>query len=41
MAPFGGVYITHMRSEGDRLIEAVQEAMRIGREGGVPVGESE
>ena len=37
MAPFGGIYITHMRSEGDRLIEAVQEAMRIGREGGVPV----
>jgi dihydroorotase/N-acyl-D-amino-acid deacylase len=37
MAPFGGVYITHMRSEGDRLIEAVREAMRIGREGGVPV----
>ena len=37
MAPFGGLYITHMRSEGDRLIEAVQEAMRIGREGGVPV----
>lgn len=37
MAPFGGVYITHMRSEGDRLIEAVQEALRIGREGGVPV----
>ena len=37
MAPFGGVYITHMRSEGDRLIEAVQEAMRIGKEGGVPV----
>ena len=37
MAPFGGLYITHMRSEGDRLVEAVQEAMRIGREGGVPV----
>jgi dihydroorotase/N-acyl-D-amino-acid deacylase len=37
MAPYGGVYITHMRSEGDRLIEALQEAMRIGREGGVPV----
>ncbi|HEX4681888.1 MAG TPA: D-aminoacylase [Gemmatimonadaceae bacterium] len=37
MAPFGGVYITHMRSEGDRLVEAVQEAMRIGREGGVAV----
>jgi dihydroorotase/N-acyl-D-amino-acid deacylase len=37
MAPLGGVYITHMRSEGDRLIEAVDEAIRIGREGGVPV----
>jgi len=37
MAPFGGVYITHMRSEGDRLLEAVREALRIGREGGVPV----
>ncbi len=37
MAPLGGVYITHMRSEGDRLIEAASEALRIGREGGVPV----
>ena len=37
MAPFGGIYITHMRSEGDQLLEAVDEAIRIGREGGVPV----
>ena len=37
MAPFGGLYITHMRSEGDKLVEAVDEAIRIGREGGVPV----
>jgi N-acyl-D-amino-acid deacylase len=37
MAPLGGVYITHMRSEGDRLVEAVDEAIRIGKEGGVPV----
>jgi dihydroorotase/N-acyl-D-amino-acid deacylase len=37
MAPLGGIYITHMRSEGDRLIEAVREALRIGKEGGVPV----
>ena len=37
MAPYGGVYITHLRSEGDRLLEAVDEALTIGREGGVPV----
>lgn len=37
MAPYGGVYITHMRSEADRLLEAVDEAIRIGREGNVPV----
>jgi len=37
MAPFGGVYITHMRSEADELLEAIDEALRIGREAGVPV----
>ncbi len=37
MAPYGGVYITHMRSEGDKFLEALDEAIRIGREGGVPV----
>jgi dihydroorotase/N-acyl-D-amino-acid deacylase len=37
MAPYGGVYITHMRSEGDRLVEGVDEALRIGHEAGVPV----
>jgi dihydroorotase/N-acyl-D-amino-acid deacylase len=37
MAPYGGIYITHMRSEGDQLLEAMDEAIRIGREGGVPV----
>jgi len=37
MAPYGGVYITHMRSEGDRFVEAVDEALRIGKDGGVPV----
>lgn len=36
-APFGGIYITHMRSEGDRFLEALDEALRIGREGGVPL----
>lgn len=37
MAPYGGVYITHMRSEADRVLEAMDEAIRIGAEGGVPV----
>ena len=37
MAPYGGVYITHMRSEADHLLEAIDEAIEIGRDGGVPV----
>lgn len=37
MAPYGGVYITHMRSEADQVLEAMDEAIRIGREAGVPV----
>ena len=35
-APFGGMYISHMRSEGARLLEAVDELITIGREAGVP-----
>jgi N-acyl-D-amino-acid deacylase len=37
MAQFGGVYITHMRSEADQLLEAIDEAIKIGHEAGVPV----
>jgi putative CocE/NonD family hydrolase len=37
MAPYGGVYISHIRSEADRLLEAIDEAIAIGRDGGVPV----
>ena len=37
MAPYGGTYITHMRSEADQVLEAIDEAITIGREGGVPV----
>ena len=37
MAPYGGIYITHMRSEADQLLEAIDEAVRIGREARVPV----
>ncbi|WP_411278714.1 N-acyl-D-amino-acid deacylase family protein [Gemmatimonas sp.] len=34
-APFGGMYISHMRSEGARLEEAVEELITIAREAGV------
>jgi dihydroorotase/N-acyl-D-amino-acid deacylase len=37
MAPYHGLYITHIRSEDDRLFEAMDEALAIGRRGGVPV----
>jgi N-acyl-D-amino-acid deacylase len=37
MAPLGGLYITHMRSEGDKLVEAVDEAILIGHRADVPV----
>jgi N-acyl-D-amino-acid deacylase len=36
-APFGGVYITHMRSEADYFLEAIDEAIEIGVAAGVPV----
>ena len=35
MAPHHGGYITHMRSEDDSLFEAIDEAFRIAKEGGV------
>jgi dihydroorotase/N-acyl-D-amino-acid deacylase len=34
---FGGIYATHMRSEGDAVLESIDEAVRIGREGHLPV----
>jgi N-acyl-D-amino-acid deacylase len=35
MAPYHGSYITHMRSEENELLEAMDEAFRIAREGNV------
>jgi N-acyl-D-amino-acid deacylase len=35
VAPHQGLYTTHMRNEGDRLIEAVEETLAIGRQAGV------
>jgi N-acyl-D-amino-acid deacylase len=37
VARHGGLYATHMRNEGTRIFEALEETMRIGREAGLPV----
>ena len=37
MAPLHGTYITHIRSEENELLSALDEAIRIGKDGGVPV----
>jgi len=37
MQPYGGVYASHIRGEGDNVLRSVREAIRIGEEGGVPV----
>lgn len=37
IAPHGGIYATHMRDEGTRIMDAIEEALRIGREARVPV----
>lgn len=33
----GGRYFTHMRNEGDKLLDAIDEALQIGREARLPV----
>ena len=36
-ARYGGVYFSHIRDEGAKIDEALDEAFRIGREAGIPV----
>jgi N-acyl-D-amino-acid deacylase len=36
-ARYGGIYATHLRSEGDSILPALDEAIRIGREARIPV----
>ncbi|MBA3912520.1 MAG: D-aminoacylase [Acidobacteriales bacterium] len=36
-ANFGGIYATHMRNESDGVLDATDEALRIGREAHIPV----
>src|SRR5271163_2405411 len=33
---YGGIYATHMRSEGDAIMEALEETARIAREAKIP-----
>lgn len=35
-AEYGGMYISHMRSEGNRLLEAIEELIDISRRAGLP-----
>ena len=37
VAKYHGVYASHMRNEGDSVIPAINEALLIGREAGLPV----
>ncbi|MCX8133286.1 MAG: D-aminoacylase [Roseococcus sp.] len=32
----GGLYVTHMRDEGDHVLDSIRETLRIGREAGAP-----
>jgi N-acyl-D-amino-acid deacylase len=36
-ARYGGIYATHMRSEGDAIMQSLDETVRIGREAHIPV----
>ena len=36
MAPYKGMYVSHIRGEGNNLLPAAREVIRIGEEGGVP-----
>jgi len=36
-AKSGGIYATHMRSEGDAIMQSIDETVRIGREAHIPV----
>ena len=37
IGPYNGVYASHMRNEGDSVLQAINEALTIGREANVPV----
>jgi N-acyl-D-amino-acid deacylase len=37
LAPRNGIYCTHMRDEGEHILDSLDESFRVGRELGVPV----
>lgn len=37
IAPFDGIYASHMRNESDKIVEAVKETINVGRQAGVRV----
>jgi N-acyl-D-aspartate/D-glutamate deacylase len=37
VAPYGGIYSTHIRNEGTGVFDSVKEAIEIGRRAGIPV----
>lgn len=36
-AKFGGIYITHMRNESNKILESIEETIKIGKEAKIPV----
>jgi len=36
-ARYGGIYVTHMRDEGVRVLESIHETLEVGRRAGIPV----
>lgn len=37
IAPYGGIYASHMRNESNKVVEAVEETINVGRESGARV----
>lgn len=37
IAPYNGIYASHMRNESDKIVEAVKETINVGRQAGVRV----
>jgi N-acyl-D-aspartate/D-glutamate deacylase len=37
VARYGGIYATHMRSEGEKVVDAIRESIEIGENAGLPV----